>query len=60
MLMGFSITTAGAGFDLIAGFASFARALTFAAGFFLAGVFVAMTDPIPDVNVEWAKKVRHS
>ena len=60
MLIGFSRATTGARFDLLAGFASFARTLAFATGFFLAGVFVAMTGPTPGVNVEQPKKVRHS
>jgi hypothetical protein len=34
------------------GFSIFARTLAFAAGFFLAGVFVAMTGFTPGVNVE--------
>ena len=45
---------------LLAGFATFACILAFAAGFFLAGDFVAMTGPTPEINVESPKKVRHS
>jgi hypothetical protein len=52
MLTGFGTTTTGSCFGLLAGFASFARTLVFATGFFLAGVFVAMTSPTPVVNVE--------
>jgi hypothetical protein len=52
MLMGFGRTTTAAGLGLLAGFASFARTLAFATGFFLAGVFVAMASPTPGVNIE--------
>jgi len=61
MLMGFSGTTMAAGFGLLTGFASFAgfaglggfaRTLVFASGFFLIGVFVAMTGSTPGLNVE--------
>jgi hypothetical protein len=56
ILIGFSTITTGARFGLLAGFASVARTLAFATGFFLAGVFVAMTGPIPLVNVELPEK----
>jgi hypothetical protein len=52
ILIGFSGTTTGVRFGLLAGFESFARTLAFGAGFFLAGAFVAMADPTPRVNVE--------
>ena len=60
LLMGFSRTTTSAGFGFLAGFASFAGALAFATGFFLAGVFIATTYPAPRLNVNQPKKVRHS
>jgi hypothetical protein len=52
MLIGFSGATTGVRFGLFAGFSIFARMFVFAAGFFLAGVFVALTGPTPGVNVE--------
>jgi hypothetical protein len=52
MLTGFSTTTTGACFGLLAGFEGFARILAFATDFFLAGVFVAMTGSTPGIIVE--------
>jgi len=52
MLIGFSGITIGVRFGLLAGFSIFTRTLAFATGFFLAGVFVAMTSPIPVLNAE--------
>ncbi len=52
MLIGFSGTTIGVRFDLLAGFSIFARTLAFATGFFLAGAFVAMAGLTPGVNVK--------
>ena len=50
---GFSMTTTGVCFRFGHWFGgSFTRTLVFATGFFLAGVFVAMTDPTPGVKVE--------
>jgi hypothetical protein len=52
MLIDFTGTTTGVRVGLLAGFSIFARVLVFAAGFFLAGAFVAMANPAPVMNIE--------